>query len=289
MRCPYCASEVPQAAIVCPHCTRDFYLFKPLLERIEQLETRLLEQAQAGIVTHEGRIAALESELAALKAAQPAASGVAVAVATGGQTPASGAGAAPLSPVAGTRRYWVSSLLAFGPALALLVVAHIVLLFVYDVKPLYLRIASILIPIPFGFALLVWHPRRFRISALGGFAMGVAAVWLMLVTTAYVDKVPVMPQSARDVQEILEYMASIGLAFLTGLLLGKLRYRQLYVPDPNRLIVFLAELFTTDKASELGVVQLAGRIQKTVSAFAPLGAGTAAIYAGVKALIGHGG
>ncbi len=79
MRCPYCASEVPQAAVVCPHCTHDFYLFKPLLERLEQLETHLLEQAQAGIVTHEARIAALESELAVLKTAQPAAPGVAVA------------------------------------------------------------------------------------------------------------------------------------------------------------------------------------------------------------------
>lgn len=273
MRCPYCASEVPQAAIVCPHCTRDFYLFKPLLERVEQLEVRLVEQAQAGMATHEARIAALESELAALKAAQPAAPGVAVA--------------APLSPVAGTKRYWVSSALALSPALALLVIAHIVLLFVYDVKPLYLRIASILIPIPFGFALLVWHPHRFRVSVIGGFAMGVAAVWLMLVTTAYVDKVPVMPQSARDVQEVLEYMASIGLAFLTGMLLGKLRYRRLHVrPEPNRLAVFLAELFTTDKASELGVVRLATRIQKMVSAFTPIGAGAASIWAGIKALIG---
>src|SRR3989338_7683211 len=143
MRCPYCASEVPQAAIVCPHCARDFYLFKPMLERLEQLETRLLEQAQAGVTTHEARIAALESELAALKAAQPDVLGVAVPVSAGEQALASRSGAAPLSPGVGAkRRYWVSLLLAFGPALALLVVAHIVLLFVYDVKPLYLRFAS---------------------------------------------------------------------------------------------------------------------------------------------------
>ncbi len=272
MRCPYCASEVPQAAVVCPHCTHDFYLFKPLLERLEQLETRLLEQAQAGIVTHEARIAALESELAVLKTAQPAAPGVAVA--------------APLSPVAGSKRYWVSLALALIPALALLVVAHVVLLFVYDVKPLYLRIASILIPIPFGFSLLVWHPHRVRISAIAGFSMAVVGVWLMLVTTAYLDNVPVMPQSARDVREVLEYMASLGLAFLTGLLLGKLRYRRLLVsPEPNRLIVFLAELFTTNKEGELGVVRLANRINKTVAAFMPMGTGAAAIYAGIKAFI----
>jgi hypothetical protein len=273
MRCPYCASEIPQAALVCPHCTRDFYLFKPLLERIEQLEARL-QQAPAGMAPHEERLAALEGELAALKAAQPVAPGL----------------TAPLSPVPRTKRYWISLVLALSPTLALLVAAHIVLLFFYDVRPLFLRIASIVIPIPFGFALLVWHPQRFRASAFGGFVMAAVAVWLMLVTTAYVDSVPVMPQKARDVREVLEYITSIGLAFLTGLLLGKLRYRRLSVaPEPNRLTLFLAELFTTNKEGELGVVRLATRIQKIVSAFTLIGAGAASIYAGIKALIGDGG
>jgi hypothetical protein len=285
MRCPYCASEVPQAAIVCPHCTRDFYLFKPLLERVEQLESRVAEQAQSDFATYEARIAALERELEALKAAQPAAPVVAVAAAGHGAT--SRTGVAPLSSVAASNRYWVSLTLALSSALAILVVAHVVLLFVYDVRPLYLRIASILIPIPFGFALLVWHPHRFRISAIGGFGMAAAAVCLMLVTTAYVDGVPVMPQSVRDVREVLEYIASIGLTFLTGLLLGKLRYRGLHVSaEPNRLAVFLAELFSSDKDGELGVLRLAGRIQKALATLTPIGTWIASIYAGIKALLG---
>jgi hypothetical protein len=287
MRCPYCASEVPQAAIVCPHCTRDFYLFKPLLERLEQLEARLSEQIQGRIAAHEPRISALEGELAALKAARPAAPSFAVSGATAGHETEFRAVAPPPSPAAAAKHYGVSLLLALGPALALLLAAHVVLLFVYDVKPLYLRMASILIPIPFGFALLVWHPNRFRISAAGGFGMAMVAVWLMLVTTAYIDNVPLMPQSVRDVREVLEYMASIGLAFLTGLLLGKLRYRRLHVsPEPNRLAVFLAELFTTDKDGELGVLRLASRIQKALATLTPIGTGVASIYAGIKALIG---
>lgn len=277
MRCPYCVSEVPQAAIVCPHCTRDFYLFKPLLEQIEQLEARVFEQTQTSMRTHEARIAALERELAELKAAPPAASTSGVGEAGRGSAPSS---------VAASRSYLVSLALALGPALALLIAAHVVMLFVYDVKPLYLRFASMMIPIPFGFALLVWHPHRFRISAMGGFALAVVAVWLMLITTAYVDNVPVMPENARDVREILEYMASIGLAFLTGLLLGKLRYRRLRVsPEPSRFAVFLAELFSTDKEGELGVLRLASRIQKAVATLTPIGTGIASIYAGIKALI----
>jgi hypothetical protein len=286
MRCPYCASEVPQAAIVCPHCTRDFYLFKPLIERVEQLESRLVEQAQAGIATYEARIAALECELEALKAAQLAAPGVAVPAGVGGHGATSRKGAE-LSQVSGTKQYWISSMLALGPALALLVSAHVILLFVYDVKPLYLRIASILIPIPFGFALLVWHPNRFRISAIGGFAMAAVAVWLMLVTTGYVDSVPVMPQSVRDVREVAEYILSIGLAFLTGLLLGNLRYRRLHLgPEPNRFAVFVAELFTADTQGELGVLRLASRIQKALATLTPIGTWVASIYAGIKALLG---
>ncbi len=35
MRCPYCASQIDDAALACPHCTRDLYLFRPLLARIE--------------------------------------------------------------------------------------------------------------------------------------------------------------------------------------------------------------------------------------------------------------
>jgi hypothetical protein len=285
MRCPYCASEVPQAAIVCPHCTRDFYLFKPLLERLEHLESRLAEQSQPDTATYEARIAALEHALEALEAKQAAAI-VAVPVATGVHGTASRAGQG-MSPVSGRTHYWASLMLALSPSLALLLAAHIVLLFVYDVKPLYLRMASILIPIPFGFALFAWHPHRFRISATAGFGMAIVAVWLMLVTAAYVDNVPIMPQSVRDVREILEYMASIGLAFLTGLLLGKLRYRRLHVsPEPNRHAVFLAELFTSDKDGELGVLRLASRIQKALATLTPIGAWVASIYAGIKALVG---
>jgi hypothetical protein len=286
MRCPYCAADVPQAAIVCPHCTRDFYLFKPLLERIEQLESRLAEQSQPGIATYEARIAALELELEARKAAQPIAPAVAIPVAAGvhGGTSRTDAG---LSGIRGRKHYWISLMLALSPALALLVAAHVVLLFVYDIKPLYLRIASILIPIPFGFALFVWHPDRLRISAIGGFGMAAAAVWVMLLTTGYIDSVPVMPQSVRDVREVLEYVASIGLAFLTGLLHGKLRYRRLHVStEPNRLAVSLAELFSTDKDGELGVLRLAARIQKALATLTPIGTWAASIYAGIKALLG---
>ena len=44
MRCPYCVSEIADEALVCPVCKRDLYLFKPLLERIEQLEKQVADK-----------------------------------------------------------------------------------------------------------------------------------------------------------------------------------------------------------------------------------------------------
>ncbi len=259
MRCPYCVSDVPQEATVCAHCGRDLYLVKRLQERIEHLEKELAEQGKATAADDAKRAAPLAAADSALAGAS-------------------------------TRSYQTSLLIALGSALVLLLAAHAVLLFAYDVKPLYLRIASILIPLPFGFALLVWHPRRIGMSGIAGFIMALAAVFLMLVTTSRIDHVPVLPQDARELREALEYVASIGLAFLTGLLLGSLRYHRLSIaPHPGRATVFLAQLFTADRNGELGIVRTAARIQKLVSTFTPIVTCAASIYAGVKALLFDGG
>ena len=41
MQCPYCTSEINDAAVVCPVCTRDLYLIKPLLDKIAGLEEKI--------------------------------------------------------------------------------------------------------------------------------------------------------------------------------------------------------------------------------------------------------
>ena len=41
MKCPYCLSEVDSEAYVCKICTKDLYLFKPLMEKVSSLEEKL--------------------------------------------------------------------------------------------------------------------------------------------------------------------------------------------------------------------------------------------------------
>jgi len=88
MRCPYCVSEIADEALACPRCARDLYLFKPLLEKLAQLEKTVAEQAKAAAANSETRIAALEKELAELKAQ------------TAGAVPVDGVGRHPCSDTA---------------------------------------------------------------------------------------------------------------------------------------------------------------------------------------------
>ena len=41
MNCPYCLSEVLEEAHVCKTCSRDLYLFKPMMAKVAELEAKI--------------------------------------------------------------------------------------------------------------------------------------------------------------------------------------------------------------------------------------------------------
>jgi len=265
MRCPYCISEIDDAALACPHCARDLYLFKPLLEKIHRLETAVAASAEA-------RIAALEAEVAALKQA---------------------AAAAPVQPDAESREaggsgpgYGRMLFKALLPVFALLVAAHVLLLFVFDVKPIILRIATLLIPMPFGFLLASHCAGRFWKSTGAGFVVALAAVWAMLAVTATIDQVPVLPQDGRELRETAEYVLGIGLAFAAGAMAGAFlpAFRQKGSP-PHRVVLMVARAMTPDDEGKLGIEKAARQVDKLMKAAAPAATAAAAVYAGIKSLI----
>ncbi|HEX2012223.1 MAG TPA: hypothetical protein VJN44_14910 [Roseateles sp.] len=192
MKCPYCVSVIDDAALACPHCARDLYLFKPLLVRIAALEEEL---GRAG-----ERITALESGGATAPLAEPVAP------------------AGPVAPVAATPA-WGFML----PALVLLLAAHFLIVMSLDLPTLWLRLASLGIPLPFGYLLMRRAPQRSlfkNMLAAGGLAL--LAVTGMSAVVALADGTPVLPANGREWREFLYYAASIMLSFSTGMIVGRL-------------------------------------------------------------------
>ena len=115
MQCPYCLSEVHAEASVCKTCTRDLYLFKPMMAKVADLEMRLSEIPDH--IAYEERISELE-QLLDQQSAQS------------------------------EKRSFAWLLLDIAGfivlPLILLLVAHAVITIVYDAKIVYLRLISII-------------------------------------------------------------------------------------------------------------------------------------------------
>jgi hypothetical protein len=192
-----------------------------------------------------------------------------------------------LPPHASSARSFVNStLITLLVPMLLLLAAHFAIVIMYDLKPLYLRIATLLVPLPFGFALYVWHPRRFALSAFIAAVIAVITVLGMSAITGKADNTPVLPQDLRETREMIEFAASIAFAFVTGMLIGRWRYHRIQTKrQPSRLVVFLAQLLTTDADGQLGIQKMTARITKLVAALTPAITAGISVYTGIKTFL----
>jgi hypothetical protein len=164
----------------------------------------------------------------------------------------------------------------------------------FNLSPIPLRIASIVIPLLFGFVAYPLH----RVSAVGAFVLAFLAasvsILSMLTVTGIHDRVPILPAVWIEWREVFEYGASILLAFVSGNILGVLIFQVLprvlaQGGKPNAFAFRMARLL----GQHVGEEQLRRRarlIQDLMQTAGPL-AGIAAtavgsIYAGLKGLLG---
>ena len=102
--------------------------------------------------------------------------------------------------------------------------AHILVTIVFNLSPLPLRLASVAIPLLFGF---LAYPLN-KVSMNGAFVLALAAAasaFSMLTVTGVHDHVPIMPEVWVEWREVIEYGASILLAFVSGNMLGVLFFQ----------------------------------------------------------------
>jgi hypothetical protein len=254
MECPFCAESVKEEAIVCKHCSRDLRVVRPVMLEVHAIVSDLDR---------------LQRELGSVKAK--------------------------LARARFPIRNLVNDLVCYVLVpVILLVAAHVIVTIVLDVTPLYLRLASVVIPLPFGLALHELRKIGYR-GAIGiGLLTATVAVTCMLVVTGLNDKVPIIPNTWLDWREVIEYVISIALAFGTGNILGFLLFDVLPRTvsrdgKPNAFAFVIAGMLGQHVGEEQ-MRRRARRIQDLLRTAGPLigvvitAAGS--IYAGLKGVFG---
>ncbi len=263
MNCPYCLSEVSEEAVVCKVCTRDLYLFKPMMAKVADLEKRLSEIPNQE--AYEKRIAELELMLDEHE-----------------QNSASHK----------TLSGWFSDIAVYLIIpLLLLLLAHWLIAVVYDAKMVYLRIISMALPLPFAYFLFKEHQHKLLPWFIGAAFLSITSVIGMSWITSLVDQSPIFPQNLFEWKEVIEYSASIAFSFLTGMLLGgvayasKQRHRRKAILSPFMKAV--ASGLGDGKISPSNVYTIMKTLQDYGATIIALGTTALSLYTGLKGIIGN--
>lgn len=256
MECPFCAEDLSDTAVVCKSCGRDLKLVIPVIEE----NLALIQRASA-----------LQLQVNRLRAAEKR-------------------NAAPV---------WFCATHASGYVIApiiLLLAMHYVITVRLNVPLIYLRLGTLAVPLPFGFALRWLSHHGFRWSLVYGAAVGVVSVLGMLTIIAHTDNVPLLPENMREWREAAEYAASIMLAYATGNVVAALAQR--IVPRaldtsgaPSPAVMKLARILG-GPAGEQALRRRAQKISNNLgtigTALGALGTAGASLFAGLRVLLGDG-
>jgi hypothetical protein len=255
MECPFCTETIKDESLVCKNCTRDLTLVRPVIFEIQEMVVEL-DALQGELNRARMRLAMVE-------------------------TPA---------------RFLLAHVAVFIvlPSI-LLMAAHFLVTFGLDISPVYLRVASVLIPLPFGIALAISRNIGFRGAMAFGFAVAALSIPGMLAVTARLDNIDVLPSNPQEWREAAEYATSIALAFCTGNILATLLFQILPRSfssrgKPNAVAYWIACLLGQHVGKE-ALRRRARLLQDILRTAGPLigfvATASGSVYAGLKGFLVH--
>jgi len=255
MECPFCIETIKDDAIACKHCSRDLRFVRPMLLEIDELVGEL-DDLQRQLDRARTKLERLAHPL---------------------------------------RYYGIHAVLYVLIPSLLLVGAHALVTIVFDVSPLWLRIASVAIPLLFGLAAYPVHKAGLLGAAILGSATALVSVLAMLTVTGLHDHVAILPTAWVEWREVMEYGASILLAFVSGNILGVTAFRLLpktlaQSGKPNAA-AFRIALLLGPHVGEDQLRRRARTIQDLMQTAGPLAGvvatGVGSLYTGLKGVIGN--
>jgi len=174
--------------------------------------------------------------------------------------------------------------------LMFLLLAHWLIAVVYDTNMIYLRIISMVLPLPFAFFLFKGRQHRLFPWFIGVTFLSVTSVIGMSWITSMVDHSPVFPQSLAEWRELFEYAASIAFSFLTGMLLGGVAYaskqRHRRAARISPLMMALAAGLGNGRISPSSIHSVMKTLQEYGGTIVALCTTALSIYTGLKGIIG---
>jgi len=176
-------------------------------------------------------------------------------------------------------RHLSGVLLCAGLSLFLLLVIHYLFVIKFDINTVFLRVASVVVPMVVASSISSCWRAPMGLHLVVAPLLGIASVMMMAGVVSVIDHVPWLPTTKRDVFEFAEYILSIALAHIAGILTARAISRLLERRHRN------ASRFkdTAPKAEQAfrGVL----KVHELWEAAAPLLATGGALWAGLRAIV----